>query len=404
MTLPESELTPDDPNKLPPARRRHARRLLAPFNADERADVQNKLAQHAFPYLDFYLLSFLAGLVLSLGFCLDAPGILVVGILVAPLLTPVVGVALGTVTGSARFFFQNLLGLLFGCMLVWGGAFTGGYLANLWKPWNTWASAVTQAHYHAQLSWINLMILVLGAFFTTLAVVHSALNQGSRFNPILPSVALAYGLYLPLSAAGFGLGSGVPHLWLDGLVVFSLLLACAILTGIFSLILLGFHPLNIFGYSLGGAFALLAIILLIFLASSGTVVMTQIGLPTPIPPTPTLTLTPSLTPTNTATPVPPTATNTPTLTLTPTLTPTITPSPTATPVYLVVLTGTDRGALVRAEPQGEIIGVLAEGTLVQVLPERSDLDGTSWVKIIMPDGIQGWIVYSLLVTPTPVSE
>jgi hypothetical protein len=36
MSFPSIEKTPDDPQRLPPARRRRARRLLLPFNADER--------------------------------------------------------------------------------------------------------------------------------------------------------------------------------------------------------------------------------------------------------------------------------------------------------------------------------------------------------------------------------
>jgi hypothetical protein len=42
MTLPNSEQFPDDPDSLPPARRRRARRLLAPLNADERAAIWTK--------------------------------------------------------------------------------------------------------------------------------------------------------------------------------------------------------------------------------------------------------------------------------------------------------------------------------------------------------------------------
>jgi hypothetical protein len=43
----------------------------------------------------------------------------------------------------------------------------------------------------------------------------------------VPSVAIAYELYLPLAAAGFGLSSRIQNLWPDGLVIFTVYLAWA---------------------------------------------------------------------------------------------------------------------------------------------------------------------------------
>jgi hypothetical protein len=42
---------------------------------------------------------------------------------------------------------------------------------------------------------------------------------------------------------------------------------------------------------------------------------------------------------------------------------------------------------------------------MQILPETADVDGVTWVHVIAPDGMEGWMVESLLVraaiTPTP---
>jgi hypothetical protein len=85
------------------------------------------------------------------------------------------------------------------------------------------------------------------------------------------------------------------------------------------------------------------------------------------------------------------------------LTPTVTPSPTSTPVYRIIYTGTDQGAVIRDAPEGKIIGLVAEGDQVQLLDEGRDLNGFYWVRVIIPDGTEGWIRFSLLVeaTPTP---
>ena len=88
---------------------------------------------------------------------------------------------------------------------------------------------------------------------------------------------------MPLALAGFGLGSQVPHLWPDGLVVFALHLAWSALLGALALALMGLRPLTLFGYTMSGTVALLGIILLIGISGASAVVGTGMGLPTPTP-------------------------------------------------------------------------------------------------------------------------
>jgi hypothetical protein len=395
MTLPKSEQTPDDPDQMPPARRRRARRLLAPMDADERADFQNALALRVFPSFDYFILSLLAGLVLGLGFLTDSPGFLLLGVLVAPVLTPVIGMALGTITGNFRFFGINMISLTFSCLFVFGGGFLAGTLYLYWQP-----AVLDLVQFSAQLSWTNMVVLAIGAIFTILALAQTETFETARLRAVLPGVALSYGLFIPLSAAGFGLGSGIPHLFPDGLVVFVLNLALGVLLGALVLAFLGYRPLTLFGYTLGGVLALIGIVLILGLTGAGAVVGGKLGLPTPVPPTPTATATATLTATPTQTPVPPTATATATLTATPTHTATITPTPSPTPYFLVVYTGTNQGIVIRQEPGGSVTGFLGEGFVVQVISDPFEQNNATWVKIIAPDGSEGWVMYSFLVTPT----
>lgn len=235
MNLPQTEQFPDDPERLPPARRRRAYRLLAPLNADERAAFLDGLAHRASPSFDFFLFSLLSALVLSAGFLLNVPVFLILGAILAPLMAPVVGVSLGTIIGSVRYFLRSLTGLLIGGLLVFLAGLLGGYLARM-----GFGSSVgfPLAHLHAQLSWPDLLVLAIGAVFTTAAMTHAQelgsfpmgkLRSGALPSAALPSVILAYELYLPLVSAGFGLSSGVPDLFPDGLVVFAMHLAWATL-------------------------------------------------------------------------------------------------------------------------------------------------------------------------------
>lgn len=389
MNLPRTEHIPDDPDQLPPARRRRARRMLAPLDADERAAFVDEIAHRASPTFDFFLFSLLAGIVISAGILLDQPAILLLGSLMAPLMAPVVGLSLATVVGSVRFFLRSLVGLLIGSALVFVCGYFAGYLSGSWSP-----ESLLQAYSHAQLSWANFLVLAIGAVFTSAAMLH----DGQR--SVVASVALAYTLYIPIAIAGFGLSSATPDLWPDGLVVYTLHLAWAALLGAITLVILGYRPLTLFGYTFGGALTLLGIILLIGLGGTGAVVGGQMALPTPIP---SATMTITTTPTLTLTPIPPSETPTPTHTptTTPTLTETLTPTP--TPVFALVQTAEGTGALLRDEPGGFVVGSYFDGTQMQVLPGEIDLEGVIWVRAIAPDGIDGWIVQSLLVpiTPTP---
>jgi hypothetical protein len=387
MNLPKSQTFPDDPQNLPPARRRRALRLLAPLNADERAAFVDDLAHRTSPSFDFFVFSLAAGAVIGIGLLLDSPVLLVLGAVIAPFMAPVVGLALGTVVGSIRHFARSLAGLAVGSGLVFGMGALAGAVARSRPP-----ATLVQAHFYAQLSPLNFLVLVFGAILTCGAIARRP------YNPAAPSVALAYALYIPLTIAGFGLVSGIPHLWPDGLVVFALYLAGGVLIGALALAFSGFRPLTLFGYTLGAAISLGGLVLLVGLGGVGAAFSGQIALPTL---SPTVTLTQTSTPTQTLTPVPPTATSTVTPSLTPTVTPTRTPTPSPTPVYALVSGENNSGAVLRAEPGGKVLRSYFNGTLMQVLPETVVKDGIVWVRVSAPDGLEGWMVQALLRTATP---
>ncbi|MCK4977447.1 MAG: DUF389 domain-containing protein, partial [Anaerolineales bacterium] len=171
MDLHKTEQHPDDPEQLPPARRRRAKRLLAPLDADQRAAFLDEVAHRASPSFDFFLFSLVAGFVLGIGLLLDTPALLLLGSLLAPLMAPVVGIGLGTVIGSVRFFLRSLIGLSIGGILVFGAGFAVGLVTYYWSP-----PSLDQASYYAQLSWSNFLVLALGACFTAAAMLDKKYN------------------------------------------------------------------------------------------------------------------------------------------------------------------------------------------------------------------------------------
>jgi hypothetical protein len=355
----------------------------------ERADTVDRLGHRLAPTFDFFLFSLISGLFFCVGIFLDAPPLLLLAALFAPVMGPLMGMSLGIVTGSGMYFLRSLIGFMLGSLLAFLAGALGGFVSQ-YLP----AGELTQAFDSARLSWINLLVLAIGSLFTTLFLARSA-AVGRVW-----SVALAYTLFLPLVTAGYGLISRTPFLWPDGLVVYAIYMSWSVTLGVICLALLGFRPLTLFGYSMSGALTLLGVILAIGMSSAGAAFGAQIALPT-FTPTATFTLTPS--PSPTLTPVPPTPTATltpvpPTATLTPT--PTLTPTQTATPLYALV--GVPDGAVIRDEPGGRVVASYVEGTLLQVLNPLPVLLGSqSWVLVAGPDGTQGWILQTLLITATP---
>ena len=386
--------TPPDERPTSAARRRRARRqVIAPLTPDERSSYIDDVASRAAPSFDFFIFSLLSGAVIGLGFLLDSPYILLLGVLAAPIMAPLVGVSLGTVLGSTRYFGRSIGGLLVGSFLVLLVGTMAGFAARIWLPMD-----LLQVRLHAQFSWAPFVVLGLGAVLTTATLIKE------RYTAAIPSVAIAYGLYLPLSAAGFGLGSGVDFLWPDGLVLYIIHLAWAIILGAVTLGIMGFRPYSLFGYSIGGVVVLILIILAIGFGGAGAVVGGNIALPTA-----TYTVTPSLTPTNTSspTPEPPTATFTVTRTPTKTLTPTVTLTPTATPVEALVNVQQEFvGAVVRDEPDGTILTSLFNGSLVIILGDvQGGEGGRRWVRVYDPENdVEGWVLESLLITATPLAS
>lgn len=404
MSLPKTDQFPDDPEELTPARRRRARRGLIPEDLVEIAvDIEN-LASKTIPTFDFYLFSLVSAAIITVSILADSPALLLLGALTAPVMAPFIGIALGTATGSVKFFGQRLAGSLVAGGFIFLVGILGGYATFVLKT-----PKLNFLIYNAQISWTHLVLLLAGTVFSIL----SFKNEGQI--PLLPSLAIAYELYVPLALAGFGFGSGQPHLWPDGLVVFGIHLAVLALGGTIVFLILGIKPLKFIGYTFGSLIIILCIVALIGMSSAGAVITGKIALPTPFPTsTPTSTPPPpSLTPSYT--PVPPTPSLTatvPTATITPLPTGTSTITPKPTPLYAEISAPDGgAGAIIRSEPRFDpenILTSLINGTVVEILdpsPTFDEESGYYWLNIrfinIEGNDQIGWVVQTLLSIATP---
>jgi Domain of unknown function (DUF389)/Bacterial SH3 domain len=397
VEFPEEPILPEDftplvrPGDLTSpsrARRRRARRTLLFPGDDDRITLLDDLARRAFPSFEFFIFAFLSGILLGAGYLLDSQALLLLGLLLAPLLTPWVGLTLSAVTGSWRFFFQTVGSLFVAFLLIFLTSALVGMAGRLFPP-----LPLSNADVHTHLWWPDLLIVAAGAILLELAFV-----RGER-HPILPSIMLAYGLVLPVGAAGFGLGIGAAPIWPDGVLVFLTHLALATLIGIIVLAVMRFKPQTAASYLFPILLGLVCVAaLVVFTGLAGWIISraepptsgytpTPLGLASP---------TPGLPPS--ATPGAPTMTDT----LLPSNTPLPTLTDTPTPSYAIIEAASGGGAYVRTEPGGgTVIITLVNGTLVEVLPEIRTIEAIPWVRVRTTSGAEGWVLQGVLSAATP---
>ena len=424
MTFPNDPTQPFEPDPQSRisarARRRRARRTFFPKDAQGRAAVLATLAKRAYPSYELFFYSLLCGAVLGLGYIFDSYSVLLLGILFAPLMLPWVGLVLSVISGTPRLFIQTLAGLVISALLVFGASVLAGLASRLFLP-HTFNAAFTLS----RLWWPDLVVMALGAILLTVSFVRS------ESKPYLPSVLVAYELFMPLSASGFGVGNGIGDLWPYGVLVFVVHLTWATIFGLITLAVLRFRPLSGVGYIFTLGVSAIVVLTVFWLMSSpapspvdpttgallSTATQTLGPLPSEIP---SPTAHPSTTPTllrPTATEATPEATSTVSdetitpvpltldVTLPVTETRTSTPVPEPTPVYAVIRAREGGGAYVRKEPGGNVLATLDNGAIVQVLPDTQDYNGILWFHIVATRNdvrVEGWIIQSVLETATPI--
>ena len=368
---------------------------MIPTDAEGQAALISELSRRAYPSIELFIFSLACGAILGLGFLRDSQAILLLGILVTPLMTPWVGFLLASLTGSPRFLFQTLMGLLVSAVIVFIGGLLAGFAARLFLP-----ITLTNVFIHARLWPEELFVLAIGA----ITLVASFVRSESK--PFLPSVIIAYAFYLPINAGGFGLGSGVDGIWPQGILVFATHFMLASILGLLTLLALKLRP-STRGLMLSG------IMLLVF---SGTLFsLMGNGFPLTTPQTG-----------NTATPTEEDAANTSTATTAatatkPAATPTktsSTPAATSTAVSIPTITATVElqtiagtisadeggGANLRQTPNGKYLMTLDNGTVVEIYPDFRLVNGITWlhVYVIRDDQkIEGWLLESVVSYATP---
>jgi len=179
----------------------YLRRGLPPATKERRAEVQMQLRESSTPDFDYFVLVLLSCMIATLGLLIDSSATIIGAMLVAPLMSPILGLGLASIRGDAKLFRNAALAL-------GQGAFIAIILSTIITWFNRILPIVTLSELPAEVlartrpSPIDLGIALAGGLAATFALVQPNLSAA------LPGVAIATALMPPLCVVGVGIAQG----------------------------------------------------------------------------------------------------------------------------------------------------------------------------------------------------
>ncbi len=440
-------------------------KIVKPLTSEGRREILIEIRQGSSPGFDFFLLVILSCAIATSGLVTNSAAVIIGAMLVAPLMSPLIGIGLASVIGDEKLLRTALITLSLGALLAVLLSFLMT-LINRFLPFISLQELPAEVLARTRPTPIDLIIALSGGVAAAYAMTRENLSAA------LPGVAIATALMPPLCTVGIGLAlgrwdvaGGASLLFITNAITIAFAAAAVLFARGFSpgrrkkdqsiphslwvsaaLVVILLIPLTYYSYRFfrdasnnrrihevvtaearnlynaelvemdvthldSGLDMMLTIRTNKMLNYEETIELQKAivdGLNQPV----TLKvnqifveqLDPMIPPTPTITP-------SPTATATPGPTPTNTPMPTATATATATATSTPSGAEVWLReppglemfqnPGGPVIGLMEEGQAITVLYGKELFDGLVWLEVMDEDGRIGWIPEIYLVRETP---
>jgi uncharacterized hydrophobic protein (TIGR00271 family) len=165
----------------------------------ERAAIYARIRRGARPETSFFVLIGLSAMIASLGLIVNSPAVVIGAMLVAPLMSPIIGTGLALVLGDTRFLRLSLGAVNRGVLLAIAVGMLAG-LTALNRPFSNEILARTQP---------SLYDLAIALFSGAAAAYALSFSQAAG---ALPGVAIAAALVPPLATVGITLSTALAAL------------------------------------------------------------------------------------------------------------------------------------------------------------------------------------------------
>ena len=214
------------------------RQFMRALPTGRRTEVLEELDQASSPGFDYFLLVVLSCSIATFGLITDSAAVIIGAMLVAPLMSPILGLSLASVAGKQHMFRRAGVALIEGVLLAVVLSALLAWLTHV-LPFDILIDIPEEVLARTRPSPFDLGIALAGG-----AAAAYALAQ-PRISAALPGVAIATALMPPVCTVGVGIALGISQIALGAALLFLTNLAAISLAGIVVFAALGFRPQNI---------------------------------------------------------------------------------------------------------------------------------------------------------------
>jgi uncharacterized hydrophobic protein (TIGR00271 family) len=178
--------------------RRIIRNIRKPVSLERRGKIRAQLRESCHPDFSYYFLVVLSSIIATLGLLVDSPAIIIGAMLVAPLMTPIIGLGLSSIVGDDYLLRDSVVAIFIGAVVAVFISVAITWL-NLHLPFISIEEIPREVISRTQPGPIDLGIALAGGSAAAFALAMPNISAA------LPGVAIATALMPPLSAVGVGL-------------------------------------------------------------------------------------------------------------------------------------------------------------------------------------------------------
>jgi uncharacterized hydrophobic protein (TIGR00271 family) len=214
------------------------KKYLTPLTAQRKTDVLEELQEASAPGFDYFLLVVLSCTIATFGLITNSVAVIIGAMLVAPLMSPILGLSLASVAGEQVMFRRAGVALIEGVVLAIALSASITWTVKL-LPFDILNPLPGEILARTRPSPFDLGIAIAGG-----AAAAYALAQ-PKISAALPGVAIATALMPPLCTVGIGLSLGRSEVQSGAFLLFLTNLSAISFAGIVVFATLGFRPLHV---------------------------------------------------------------------------------------------------------------------------------------------------------------
>jgi len=203
--------------------------ILPTLEAEERSEVYLQTREGSRADVDFFVMIALSAIIASLGLLLNSAAVIIGGMLVAPLMSPIIGIALSIALGNVRLLRDAIESTIKGVFV----AVVVGLVVGSISPLSVVTSEILA---RTRPDLLDLVVALASGAAGAYAMSRKEVSAA------LPGVAIAAALVPPLGVVGIGLAIHRAGVAGGGLLLFTTNLVAITFAGAMVFLLLGFRP------------------------------------------------------------------------------------------------------------------------------------------------------------------